>query len=150
MKTAQIGKCGELLVQYQLLMHEVESAHLTTDSGIDLVAYSPRSARPITIQVKANLRPKPGGGKGKVALDWWVPESSPAHYVALVDLSTQCVWLFAQTEIAELAQQTSNGRHRLYMYVDATAKPKKAERAIHKYEFDKYLLEKRIHEIFDA
>jgi len=48
MKAAQIGKCGELLVQYQLLLREVESAPLTTDSGIDLVAYSPRNARPVS------------------------------------------------------------------------------------------------------
>ncbi len=34
----QIGKCGELLVQYMLLKHGVESAPLTTDPGIDLVA----------------------------------------------------------------------------------------------------------------
>jgi len=39
--TQQIGKLGELLVQYRLLSFGIESAHLTTDSGIDLVAYSP-------------------------------------------------------------------------------------------------------------
>ena len=72
MKTAQIGKCGELLVQYQLLLREIESAPLTTDSGVDLVAYSPRNARPVTVQVKTNLRAKPAGGKGKEVLDWWV------------------------------------------------------------------------------
>jgi len=34
------------------------------------------------IQVKANLQPKPGGGMGKPALGWWVPDdlwaASPA------------------------------------------------------------------------
>jgi hypothetical protein len=40
--TAQIGLAGELLVQEQLLLHGIESAPLTTDTGIDLVAYSPR------------------------------------------------------------------------------------------------------------
>jgi hypothetical protein len=40
--TAQIGRAGELLVQEQLLLHGIESAPLTTDTGIDLVAYSPR------------------------------------------------------------------------------------------------------------
>ncbi len=64
------GQAGELLVQEQLLLHGVESAPLTTDTGIDLVAYSPRRADAVTIQVKANLQPKPGGGKGKPALDW--------------------------------------------------------------------------------
>ena len=150
MKNAQIGKCGELLVQYQLLLREVESAPLTTDSGVDLVAYSPRNTCPITIQVKANLRPKPGGGKGKEALDWRVPEDSPAHYVALVDLSSQRIWLLSQVEMSTLAQQTSNGRHHLYVYVDPTVKPTKVGRPVHSYEFEKYLLQNHAHEIFDV
>lgn len=41
LKPAQIGRCGELLVQYRLLKFGIESAPLTTDSGIDLVAYAP-------------------------------------------------------------------------------------------------------------
>ena len=41
--TQQRGRCGELLVQYILLKHGIESAPLTTDTGIDLVAY-PRTA----------------------------------------------------------------------------------------------------------
>jgi len=149
MKTAQIGKCGELLVQYQLLLRGVESAQLTTDSGIDLVAYSPRSARPVTIQVKANLRAKAGGGKGKEALDWWIPEENPAHYVALVDLSSQRVWLLSQAEISTLSQQTSSGRHHLYMYVDPTVMPRTG-RPVHSYDFEKYLLQNRSHKIFNV
>jgi hypothetical protein len=41
--TAQIGRAGELLVQYRLLLLSVESAPMSTDSGIDLVVYSPIS-----------------------------------------------------------------------------------------------------------
>lgn len=70
--TQQIGKLGELLVQYRLLSFGIESAHLTTDSSVDLVAYSPNSKTAFTIQIKTNLQPKPGG-KGKAALDGWVP-----------------------------------------------------------------------------
>jgi hypothetical protein len=33
--TQQIGKLGELLVQYRLLSFGIESAHLTTDSAGD-------------------------------------------------------------------------------------------------------------------
>lgn len=150
MKKAQIGKCGELLVQYQLLLRGIESAPLTTDSGIDLVAYSPRNARPVTIQVKANLRAKAGGGKGKEALDWWVPENNPAYYVALVDLSSQRIWILSQAEIGVLSQQTSNGRHHLYMYVDPTVMQKKTGRLVHSYEFEKYLLQNCVHKIFDV
>src|SRR5687767_5493305 len=91
--TAQIGKCGELLVRMRLLMHGIESAEMTTDAGIDLVAYSPASKTAITIQVKTNLAPKPGGGTGKNALDWWTQEASPAQAHALVDLSTDRIWL---------------------------------------------------------
>lgn len=149
MKTAQIGKCGELLVQYQLLLRGVESAHLTTDAGIDLVAYSPRNTQPITIQVKTNLQAKAGGGKGKKALDWWIPEKNPAHYVALVDLFSQRIWLFSHDEISVLSQQKSNGRYHLYMYIDPTVKPTRTERPVHSYEFEKHLLQNCIHKIFD-
>jgi len=76
--TAQIGRAGELLVQYRLILLGVESAPMSTDAGIDLVAYSPITKLPSTIQVKSNLKPKPGGGKGKVALDWWLSDDSPA------------------------------------------------------------------------
>ena len=48
-------------VQYRLLKHGIESAPMTTDSGIDLVAYAPYSKRAVTIQVKANEKPKPAG-----------------------------------------------------------------------------------------
>ena len=67
-------------MQFQLLMHGIESAPLTTDSGIDLVAYAPKGARPVTIQVKTNLKPKPSGGKGKDALDWWVDHTSASCF----------------------------------------------------------------------
>lgn len=150
MKTSQIGKCGEFLVQYQLLLRGIESAQLTTDSGIDLVAYSPKNEKPLTIQVKANLQAKASGGKGKKALDWWIPENCPAQYAAFVDLSTQRIWLFSQSEIALVAQQLSNGRHHFYMYVDEILKPSKTDRLIHINQFEKYLLENRAGEIFNV
>jgi hypothetical protein len=48
----QIGRCGELLVQHRLLKLGIESAALTTDTGIDLVAYAPPS-------VPMNVRHRP-------------------------------------------------------------------------------------------
>ncbi|MDE8347718.1 MAG: hypothetical protein POH28_16320 [Acidocella sp.] len=92
LSTQQIGKLGELLVQYRLLSFGIESAPMTTDSGIDLVAYSSSREKVFTIQVKTNLKPKPGGGKGKAALDWRVPQESPAQLFALVDLSKDRIW----------------------------------------------------------
>ncbi|MDQ2842616.1 MAG: hypothetical protein M3Y72_16555 [Acidobacteriota bacterium] len=91
--TQQIGRLGELLVQYELLRHGIDSAPMTTDTGIDLVAYSPDKKASFTIQVKANLAPKPGGGKGSAAIDWWVAEDCPAEWIAFADISTRRVWM---------------------------------------------------------
>lgn len=121
---------------------------MSTDTGVDLVAYSPRLARPTTIQVKANLKPKPGGGKGKLGLDWWIDAQTPVDYVAFVDLSSQGVWIFSKDELGTLAQQKSNGRFHLYMYTDPTAQPKRSDRPAHVHEFEKYTLAKRANEIF--
>lgn len=115
--TAQIGRSGELLVQYRLLKHGVESSAMTTDAGVDLVVYSPKLERAFTVQVKTNLRPKPSGGSGKPALDWWLRENSPAELVALTDLSRDRVWLFRHKELDRLAQQRSSGRLHFYFYV---------------------------------
>lgn len=149
LSTAQIGKCGELLVQYRLLMLGIEAAPLSTDTGIDLVAYAPGRRDAVTIQVKANLRAKPGGGKGKAALDWWVPENSPAQFVALVDLSSEAVWLMSHTELVTHAQQHSGGRAHIYMYTDPEARPRKADRLSLREEFDAFLLSRRAMSVFD-
>jgi hypothetical protein len=146
MSTAQIGKCGEFLVQYRLLQHAIESSPMATDAGIDLVAYAPASRRALTIQVKTNLRPKPAGGEGPLALDWWGPEQSPAQLFALVDLGSDQAWLFSHEEIVRLAQQKSRGQWHFYLYVGADARPKGAGK--HVREFEAYKIENRIPELF--
>jgi hypothetical protein len=148
LSTAQIGRCGELLVQYALLLRGIESAPMSTDTGIDLVAYSSKTGVPRTVQVKSNLEPKPGGGKGKLALDWWLPEKSPAQLVALVDLSTQKIWLFSHQEVEKFSQQKSSGRLHLYMYTDVTVRTKTTKRLAHSHEFESYRIENRIHDVF--
>ena len=137
---AQIGKCGELLVQYQLLLLGIESAPMSTDTGIDLVTYSPRLPHPITVQVKTNLKSKPGGGTGKHALDWWVPNDSPADYVALVDLSSQSTWLMSPAELLVHAQQQPAGRVHIYMYTDPSVRPRRTDRLAQIHEFEQFLL----------
>ena len=146
---AQIGRAGELLVQMKLLLHGIESAPLTTDSGIDLVAFSNNRNDAITVQIKSNLCPKPGGGgKGKLHLDWWVTEICPADLFAFVDLSRSRVWLVKAEEIAKVAQQHPKDRYHFFMATDATVSKRRDGKPVHEYEFEKYLLENRLHKLF--
>ncbi|KZS72151.1 hypothetical protein A4G26_24455 [Mycobacterium kansasii] len=123
--TQAIGAAGELLVQYQLLKLGIDSARLTTDSGIDLVMYVPDSLDAHTVQVKANLGSKPAGGKGKLLLSWPFPDDSKAQWLACVDLSTDSAWLFRIDEARRRAQQKHAGGTRLlYFYTDESVGPK--------------------------
>lgn len=119
---------------------------MTTDTGIDLVAYSPKAKQAITIQVKANQAPKPSGGRGKLALDWWLSQSSPAALVALVDVLTERAWLFKHDELLTASQQKPEGRLHFYMYVDPDYSPGRPGR--HVKEFEQYLISRRIKELF--
>ena len=148
LSTQQIGKLGELLVQYRLLLIGIESAHLTTDSGIDLVAYSHSRKEAITIQVKTNLKPKPGGGKGKLALDWWVPDNSPAEIFALVDLSENRIWVFTRDEMKAKAQQQPEGRLHFYIHTEQKVKRRKDAPAASLQDFENFLLENRVGTLF--
>jgi hypothetical protein len=145
--TQQIGRLGELWVQYRLLEFGVDSAPMTVDAGIDLVAYSGTKARSVTIQVKTNLAPKPGGGKGSLAIDWWVGENCPAELYALVELTMRRIWIFTKEEFVAAAQQHSSGRHHLYMYTDATGESPAYMRH-GDMKFADSLLEKRISSLF--
>ena len=141
--TQHIGSAGELLVQYKLLKFGIDSAAMTTDSGIDLVAYSPKSNRSFTIQVKTKEKPVQGGGAGKLVLSWDLRDDSPAELVAVTDLSTDSVWLFTYAEFEKLAQQHSaKGNLKLYMYVDETVNTKKEIALLS--QFEHYRLENRI------
>jgi hypothetical protein len=145
--TQQIGRLGELLVQYKLLVCGIDSAPMTTDAGIDLVAYSPDKKCSFTIQVKTNLAPKPGGGKGAVANDWWVSEDCPAEWIAFADISTHRVWVLTREELAATAQQRSKGLLHFYMYTDQ----KSGLRAYERHgdiRFSRFLFEERSSRIF--
>jgi hypothetical protein len=117
-----IGAAGELLVQYLLLKGGIDSARLTTDSGIDLVAYAPETSSAVTIQVKTQERPLPAGGKGALALGYTFPHALRAELLALVDLSTDSSWLFSRDEALTMAQQRSpKDIRRLYWYLETPA-----------------------------
>lgn len=146
MKKAQIGAAGVLLIQYELLKHEIESAPMTTDAGIDLVLYAPKGKRAVTIQVKTNLKPKKAGGKGKLQLNFWLPKSNPAEMVGLVHLATNRAWLFTHDEFTDRAQQKKKEIMQLYMYTDPTYQPRVA--LSHENDFEAYRVERRIAELF--
>ncbi|KAA1431098.1 MULTISPECIES: hypothetical protein [Mycolicibacter] len=131
--TQAIGAAGELLVQYQLLKLGIDSARLTTDSGIDLVMYVPGQQSAATIQVKTKLKPVPAGGTGKPSLGWRFPIDCKAQWLACVDMSRDAVWLFTIEEAIKYAKQTPP---QLYWYVDEA--PVKALREV---EMDYYRLE---------
>ena len=145
--TRHIGAAGELLVQYKLIKLGVDSARMTTDSGIDLVAYSNNGEKAYTIQVKTKVQPVLAGGRGKRALGWFLRDDSPAELVATVDLEIDRVWLFSFQQFRELAQQHSEkGNFQLYMYVDAPVRTK--HQRVHISQFDEFLLENRVNELF--
>lgn len=94
---------------------------MNTDTGIDLVAYSPASKLPSMIQVRPE-KAKPGGGKGTHARLVAVGANSPGQLVALVDMSEHRIWLFTHAELLEAAQQKpSNGK---VLKVDRARRPR--------------------------
>ncbi len=145
--TQQIGRLGELLVQFELLQHGIDSAPMTTDAGVDLVAYSELQGRSFTIQVKSNLKQKPAGGKGTAAIDWWVNEDCPAELFAFAEVSSRRVWLFTKEELARKAQQRSSGRLHLYMYIDSESR---AFSTSGDSLFSEYLFVNRVSAIFSS
>ncbi|WP_181433557.1 hypothetical protein [Curtobacterium sp. MCPF17_031] len=140
-----IGAGGELLVQYQLLKLGIDSARMTTDSGIDLVVYAPGAQEATTVQVKTVDRATPsGGGNGKMAIGWTFPHSTPAQLLAFVFLERDVVWLFTRGQARATAQQhTEKGNRRLYWYTDPTVRKHHDGSPLIETDVDQYLLERQ-------
>ena len=147
-KKSQIGRCGELLVQYQLLLRGVESSPMTTDSGIDLVAYPPALGHAVTIQVKTNLRPKRAGGKGDELLSWSLSKANPAELVALVHLATADVWMLTHEEFEREAQQTQRPAMVLYRYLKVGKRQGRPRAMLD--DFSSYRLERQFGHLFGS
>jgi len=146
--TQHIGAAGELLVQYRLLKLEIDSARLTTDSGVDLVVYSPTNGGAVTVQVKTVRAPAPAGGTGRLANGWVFPHDLKAELLALTLLSTDDVWLFTIEEARALAQQhTDSGQRRLYWYTDPDVVQSSGV-PLKRVDVDGYLLENRAEILF--
>lgn len=109
----QIGKCGELLVQYKLLKCGIESSSLTTDAGVDLVAFDKVKQKAVTIQVKTSTHHSAPGEKW---LEWWISDDCPADYVALVDLDHDKCWLISTEQFKQVGHR-SGGGHRVWWYI---------------------------------
>ena len=148
LSTAQIGKCGELLVQLKLLTLGIESSPLTTDAGIDLVAFSNRRKRAVTLQVKTNQKAKPSGGTGRPHLDWWADDNAAADVFAFVDLESHRVWLVETPSLATVSQQHPEGRFHFCMSIDSERRPRRDGKRIYDHEFSEYLFENSASKIF--
>jgi hypothetical protein len=119
--TQFIGAAGELLVQYKLLKYGIDSARLTTDSGIDLVMYVPGTKEAATIQVKSVAVPKSATAKGLPIVGVGFPHSCKAQWLAICDLSRDRAWLLMIEKARELAQQhNAKGLRQLYWTVGST------------------------------
>src|ERR1035437_8687342 len=149
MNTQHIGAAGELVVPYQLVKLGIDSARLTTDAGVDLVFYAPGDQSARTVQVKANLGPKPSGGRGPLSRSWYFPHHCPAQLIALAALDTDTVWLFTLDEARSLAQQHSDrGIRQLYWRREPSLPGAAAPR--HEGQMHTYLLATRAPQMFPA
>ncbi len=141
-RTQIIGAAGEALITYKLLKHEIDSARMTTDAGVDLVMYVPGTKHAATVQVKATWGPVPAGGRGELTYGWVFNERCPADWLAVVDLSRDRAWLFTITEAKETAQQRpESGNWRIYWYADdavVQGSPRR-ESDMTEYEIDRVL-----------
>ena len=141
--TQQRVQCGEILVQYVLLKHGIESAHLTTDTGIDLVVY-PRTMskawpfdRPATIQVKTSThRQVSEGYKGYIG--WFIPDDCPADFAALVDLDMDKLWLLPKADFDKKSTKARKGYRGLWWSITDSLNSRQKRREIDfaKYEMD--------------
>ncbi len=130
----QVGRCGELLVQYHLLKEGIESAPMTTDSGIDLVAFSSgvAAAKPITIQVKTSRH---RSDQTSAWVLWEVPGDCHTDYVAIVDLDRNKAWMLPTQEFLQKGTKAGSNR-RLLWSVDSRWKSPHAEADFQRYEID--------------
>ena len=100
-----------------LLRHGVDSAPLTTDPGIDLIAFREVKQKPVTIQVKTSThRGEQGDPSGIKWLEWWVSIECPADYIATVDFEREKCWLFSTEEFRQKGGRSGEG-HRLLWYI---------------------------------
>lgn len=134
----QIGRCGELFVQYILLKHGVDSAPLTIDTGIDLVAFPDKRGKPVTIQVKTSTHHSEASDPMCKWLLWEIPKDCLADYIATVDFEREKFWLISTKEFIEKATHCGEDLFRLLWYIPGHegGETKKREEKFVEYEMD--------------
>jgi hypothetical protein len=137
-----IGFSGKYFAQ-AMLMREGLPCSAGKD-GIDIVVNLKKPRRTFSVFVVSNLQPKRAGGKGKQALDWWIPVGTTADIIACVDLSQLRVWLFERDELPRFAQQKTGSKYHLYMYTDKEVALRGKKSMKFDYEFESFRLENRV------
>ena len=138
----KVGRCGELLVQYRLLRKGVDSSYLTTDPGIDLVAFPNVSQKPVTIQVKTSRHL---GSAKETRLEWQIWENCPAEYIALVDFNRHKCWLIEIEVFKPKARSIPNNKRKLqWKFSDYAPERLKQKEE----EFKEYEMETAISRVF--
>ena len=137
-----IGFSGKYFVQSMLIREGLPCS--AGKDGIDLVVNLRKPRREFSVFVVSNLQPKRAGGKGKEALDWWIPVSTEADIIACVDLSALRVWLFERDELPKFAQQRTGSKYHLYMYTDKAVALRGKKSMKFDYEFESFKLENRV------
>ena len=137
-----IGSSGKHFVQAMLMREGLPCAPGKED--IDLVVNLKKPRRAYTLFVVSNLRPKRAGGKGKEALDWWIPARINADVIGCVDLSALRIWLFERNELPKYAQQKTASKYHFYMYTEKSVALRGKKSMKFDYEFESFKLENRV------
>jgi hypothetical protein len=119
----QTGAWGVLVVQRDLLSLGIDSAPMTTDSGIDLLAYDCKSKRSFSIQVKTS-----GMALSKTRPDWKIKKNklNDAELFAFV-LKNQKgeAWYLSQADFKRHKRRYNN-EYALTFYREGASKRKLA------------------------
>jgi hypothetical protein len=129
-----------ILVQNKLKSLGLGFDSIFADGANDIIVKSPSTNKELKIKVLARSGPKPAGGTGADALDWWIPENIAVDAVAFVDLDKERCWLFKKSDIPRYAQQHPPGKYHFFMYIDRDVNIHK-DRLCFDHEFDEFLIE---------
>jgi len=99
---------------------------MTTDTGVDLVAYWDGVAT--TVQVKTAAKFRPSGGKGKPSSSWWVSDSKHVDYVSFALLEELRIWVLSWRDVRSMAVQHPPGRYHLGFYRDPNVRTREVRR----------------------